>query len=162
MTDQLTERIIGCCFTVHRMLGPGFPEKVYQSALLVKLQAARFLVERGRRFRVLFEEEPVGEFQVDLLIDSRVILEVKAVTGPMPKLFAAQLLAYLKAAKLPVGLLVNFGNPSCQVKRVVWSSAESPALSAKSVLKSAESAASSAKSVSQNLRNQTGDPVISQ
>ena len=120
--DQLTRQIIGCCFNVHRALGPGFPEKVYQSALAMSIRAAHLSVERERRFKVLFGEVPAGEFQVDILVEGRVVLEVKAVTGVMPKVFAAQLLAYLKAAELAVGLLVNFGNPSCQVKRVVLSS----------------------------------------
>ena len=74
---------------------------------------------------VMFDGVQIGEFHVDLLIEGRVILEVKAVTGVMPKVFEAQLLAYLKAAKKPVGLLVNFGNPSCQVKRLALSSAKS-------------------------------------
>lgn len=119
--ESLTERIIGCCFEVHRVLGPGFPEKVYQSALVSTMRRAALSVERERRFDVTFDGSTVGEFQVDFLIEGRVILETKAVTGAMPKVFAAQLLAYLKAAQLPVGLLVNFGNTSCQVKRVVFS-----------------------------------------
>ena len=123
--DPVTERIIGHCFRVHRTLGPGFPEKVYQAALFMELEKMRFQVQRERAYNVLFENEPVGQFHVDLLVDKSVIVEVKAVTGPMPTVFSAQLLAYLKAAQLPVGLLVNFGNPSCQVKRVVLSSAKS-------------------------------------
>ena len=123
--DLLTEKIIGCCFRIHRELGPGFPEKVYQSALGASLRAVGLSVETERYFDVFFEGKTVGEFRVDLLIESGVILEVKAVTGIMPKVYAAQLLAYLKAARLPVGLLSNFGNPSCQVKRIVHSSAKS-------------------------------------
>ena len=137
--DQTTGRIIGCCFAVHGELGPGFPEKVYQAALAMSLESADFRVERERRFRVLFDRKPVGDFQVDLLIKGCVVLEVRAVVGPMPGVFAAQLLAYLKAAQMPVGLLVNFGNPSCQVKRVSLSSAKSV----------------------QNLRNQPGMLVSS-
>ena len=119
--DQLTRQTIGCCFTVHRQLGPGFPEKVYQAALVESLRAVNLSVEREHRFEVVFEGTPIGEFYVDLLVDHRVVLEVKAVTGMMPRVFAAQLLAYLKAAELPVGLLVNFGNPSCEVKRLSMS-----------------------------------------
>ena len=132
--DQLTRQIIGCCFRVHRQLGPGFPEKIYQAALVEGMATATLSVERERRFQVSFDDAPVGDFYVDLLVDHRVIVEVKAVTGTMPRVFEAQLLAYLKAAQLPVGLLVNFGNVSCQVKRVSFS-----ALSAKSMMKSAES-----------------------
>lgn len=133
--DQLTRRAIGCCFQVHNALGPGFPERVYQSALEKRFKVAHLLIERERRFTVLFEGEPVGDFQVDFLIERRLILEVKAVVGAMPKVFTAQLLAYLKAAGVPVGLLVNFGNPSCQLKRMTCASMES-ALSVKSAVKS--------------------------
>ena len=138
--DEMTEQIIGCCFRVHTALGPGFPEKVYQAALTESLRASDLSVEEERSFKVLFEGTQVGTFRVDLLIENRVVVEVKAVTGMLPKVFAAQVLAYLKAADMPVGLLVNFGNASCQVKRISFSSAKSAlSLSAKSILKSAES-----------------------
>ncbi len=116
--DQLTQRVIGCCFRVHRELGPGFPEKIYRSALALSLTKEGVAVEQERRFRVSFDGNIVGEFQLDLLVENRVVLEVKAVTGILPIVFRSQVLAYLKAAGLPVGLLVNFGNPSCQIKRL--------------------------------------------
>src|SRR3989338_6963680 len=142
--DQLTKRGIGCCFAVHNSLGPGFPERVYQSALAISLKKAGLAVERERRFPVAFEGQIVGDFHADLLIEQRLIIEVKAVTGAMPKVFDAQLLAYLKAATVPVGLLVNFGNQSCEVKRLVFATTEQ-VLSAESALRDASSAA--------NLRN---------
>lgn len=116
--DPLTERVIGCCFSVHRELGPGFPERVYHKALEKALGGARIIYASQKLFRVSFRGTPVGSFQVDLLVEGRVVVEVKAVTGMMPKVFEAQVLAYLKAAKLPVALLVNFGNASCQVRRL--------------------------------------------
>jgi GxxExxY protein len=119
--DEITRKIIGCCFKVHNALGPGFPEKVYQAALAISLQEQGLIVERERRFTVSFDENAVGEFHVDLLVQRCVIVEVKAVTGVMPKVFRTQLLAYLKAANVPAGLLVNFGNPGCEVKRVTFS-----------------------------------------
>ncbi len=138
--DELTERVIGCCFKVHRELGPGFPEKVYQAALLESLRSTGVLVVRERRFQVQFEGVLVGQFQVDFVVEERVILELKAVTGPLPNVFQAQLMAYLKAAALTVGLLVNFGNISCQVKRIMAPSALSvlsvKSLSVKSAFKS--------------------------
>ena len=131
-SDPLTAQIIGCAFSVHRALGPGFPERVYQAALAASLTAAGLSVELERRFKVAFQKTIVGEFQVDLLVGGRAVVEVKAVIGAMPKVFGAQVLAYLKAAGLPVGLLVNFGNTSCQVKRFSLSSAKSETKSAKS------------------------------
>lgn len=120
--DPLTERVIGCCFKIHRQLGPGLPEKIYHNALRLALKKAGLNLQSGKRYSVSYEDTKVGEFQVDLLIEDRVVLEVKAVTGMMPKVFEAQVLAYLKAARLPIGLLVNFGNKSCQIRRLVASS----------------------------------------
>ena len=117
--DQLTEQIIGCCFKVHKELGPGFPERIYQSALEQALKESRIPFTSEKAFRVNFQDVQVGSFKVDLLVESRVVVEVKAVTGLLPKVFEAQVVAYLKAADLPVGLLVNFGNISCQVRRLV-------------------------------------------
>jgi len=133
-SDNLTEQIIGCCFRVHRALGPGFPEKVYQTALVAAVRNSGLSADEERSFEVTFEGKRVGAFRVDLLIDGRVLLEVKAVTGMLPRIFAAQVLAYLKAAQLPVGLLVNFGNESCQIKRLSLSSIGA-ALSAKSAFR---------------------------
>ncbi len=134
-SDTQTRTVIGCCFQVHRALGPGFPERIYEAALVECLKPTGLSVDRQRRFQVEFAGAKVGEFQIDLLIGGRVIVEVKAVAGPLPKVFTSQLVAYLKAAGLPVGLLVNFGNPSCEVKRLGYS----PDQSAKSVMKSAKS-----------------------
>ena len=121
--DQLTEQIIGCCFVIHRELGPGFPERVYQNALENSLEEAGISFAREKEFRVRFRGASVGSFKVDLLVEQRVVVEIKAVTGMLPKVFEAQVLAYLKAAQLPVGLLVNFGNTSCQVRRLLFRSA---------------------------------------
>ena len=130
--DPLTRQIIGCAFEVHRALGPGFPERVYRTALATSLTAAGLSVEPERRFKVTFQKAIVGEFQVDLFVGGRAVVEVKAIIGTMPKVFGAQVLAYLKAADVPVGLLVNFGNTSCQVRRFSLSSAKSPTKSAES------------------------------
>ena len=119
--DEITRRVIGCCFKVHNALGPGFPEKVYQAALIIALEEQGLAVERERRFAVSFAEHVVGEFHVDVFVEQSVIVEIKSVTGMIPKVFRAQLLAYLKAANISAGLLVNFGNTSCQVKRVTFS-----------------------------------------
>lgn len=117
--NELTKRIIGCCFTVHRELRPGFPEQVYHRALELALQKAGLGFESGKRLRVSYQGAEVGEFRVDVLVEKQVLVEIKAVTGMLPKVFSSQVIAYLKAARLPVGLLVNFGNVSCQVRRFV-------------------------------------------
>lgn len=116
--DTLTKKIIGCCFEVHSSLGPGFLEKIYSKALQIQLksQSIQFLAEK--EFNVYFKEQFIGQFRCDLFIENTVIVELKSVTGIMPKLFQSQLLSYLKASNIKTGLLINFGNPSCEIKRL--------------------------------------------
>jgi GxxExxY protein len=116
--DILTERIIGLCFEIHNKLGPGFPEKIYHNALIVLLKKHKVKFETEKQFSVEFESVKVGEFRCDLIIEEELILELKAVEGNMPKLFSDKMIAYLKAADMLRGLLVNFGNASCVVKRI--------------------------------------------
>lgn len=121
--DPLTERIISCCFKVYTELGPGFTEKVYHNAMIVILGKEGLQYETGKRYPVAFQNRKVGQLVVDLLVENKVIVEIKAVTVYFPEVFKYQVISYLKAAKLNVGLLVNFGNKSCQIKRFINSSA---------------------------------------
>lgn len=116
--DELTHKIIGCCYAVHTALGPGFIEKIYAKALQIQLRKTGLAYETEKEFNVFFNEEFVGKFRCDLFIENKVIVELKSVTGYIPKLFENQLLSYLKASKIQTGLLVNFGNASCEIKRV--------------------------------------------
>lgn len=116
--DSLTEKIIGCCFTVHRELGPGYPEKIYARALQIELDKEKIKFQQEREFNVYFSEQKIGKFRCDLFIENQVIVELKSVTGFIPKLFQSQLLSYLKASKIKTGLLINFGNTSCEIKRL--------------------------------------------
>lgn len=117
--DKLTEKIIGCCFEVHGELGPGFNEKVYQRALKEVLEKNGIEFEEERIFNVNFRGKKVGSLKTDLLVENKVIVELKAVMGIMPKVFEQQVIAYLKATGLKVALLVNFGNKSCKVRRIM-------------------------------------------
>jgi GxxExxY protein len=116
--DILTEKIIGCCFKVHSSLGPGFIEKIYAKALQHQLRSENLQFEAEKEFNVFFDDQLVGKFRCDLFIEKEVIVELKSVTGFIPKLFQSQLLSYLKASEVKTGLLINFGNPSCEVKRL--------------------------------------------
>jgi GxxExxY protein len=116
--DKLTEKIIGCCFSVHRDLGPGFNEKIYSKALQVILENEKIIFVAEKEFVVVFKERIVGKFRCDLLIENSVIVELKSVTGYQPKLFQNQLISYLKTSKIKTGLLINFGNSSCEIKRL--------------------------------------------
>jgi GxxExxY protein len=117
-SDPLTAKIIGCCFTVHSELGPGFNEKIYSKALQIVLIKEKLSFVAEKEFSVYFEEKQVGKFRCDLLVENSVIVELKSVTGYSPKLFHNQVISYLKASKIKKGLLINFGNTSCEVKRI--------------------------------------------
>jgi GxxExxY protein len=117
--DPLTEKIIGYCFAVHRELGPGFNEKIYSNALQILLVKEHMSFIAEKEFVVTFENKTVGKFRCDLFIENSVIVELKSATGGyLPKLFQTQLISYLKASKIKTGLLINFGNTSCEVKRL--------------------------------------------
>ena len=116
MTDnELTEKIIACAFKVHRALGPGFSEKVYENAMRVELTRQGVKVRKQVPIQVHYDGEVVGEFVPDLWIDEQVLVELKAVLA-LQKDHEVQLVNYLTATKVDTGLLINFG-PSVEIKR---------------------------------------------
>jgi len=119
-TDSITERIIGCSFEIHRELGPGFNEKIYHNALRLLLDQKGLRYETEKEFEVLYQNKKIGSFRADLVAEGKVIVEIKSLAGNIPTIFEHQLISYIKAAALHVGLLINFGNKSCQVKRIVF------------------------------------------
>jgi GxxExxY protein len=119
-TDSITERIIGCCFEVHRELGPGFNERIYHNALRLLFDQKGLQYETEKEFEVSYLKKKVGSFKADLVVEDEVIVEIKSLAGNIPTVFEYQLISYLKASELHVGLLANFGNKSCQIKRVVF------------------------------------------
>ena len=117
--DPLTEKIIACCFKVHLELGPGFNEKIYHNALKLALQGADLSYQTEKEFPVHFQDKKVGTLKLDLIVENKVILELKALIGNMPEVFKYQLLSYLKISNIKIGLLVNFGNKSCHIQRFI-------------------------------------------
>ena len=111
----LTEKIIGCAFKVHNALGSGFLEKVYANALRLELVNSGLSVRQQEPIAVCYEGQVVGEYYADLWVDERVIVEIKAVVT-LDKSHESQLVNYLVATGVDVGLLINFGS-SVQVKR---------------------------------------------
>lgn len=114
--DALTERIIGCAFKVANTLGPGFLEKVYENALAHELHMASLPVIQQQPIQVHYDGVLVGDFIADLVVEGTVILELKA-TRDFTDFYAAQCLNYLKATKLSVCLLLNFGKAKLEVRR---------------------------------------------
>ena len=116
---EITEKIIGAAFEVHRELGPGFLEKVYETALVRELGSLGVRVRPQAEIAVHYKGQPVGVYYADLLVDDAVICEIKAAEG-LSRAHEAQLLHYLKATGVKVGLLLNFGSHRLQVKRMVF------------------------------------------
>jgi GxxExxY protein len=115
---DLTEKIIGAFYRVSNTLGYGFSEKVYENALAIELRKLGLKVEQQARIVVYYEGEVVGEYQADLVVNGVVIVELKAVRQLADE-HEAQLLNYLKATPIEVGLLLNFG-PKADIKRKVY------------------------------------------
>jgi len=116
--QELTEGILAAAFKVQNSLGCGFLEKVYENALVVELSRSGLRLEQQKNLQVKYEGVVVGEYQADLVVNGRVIVECKAVSQLDP-VHEAQLLNYLKATGTRVGLLLNFGRPKVQYRRFV-------------------------------------------
>lgn len=115
---ELTERILAAGFKALNTLGAGFLGKVYENALIVKLRNCGLSVENQRVFATRYEGMVVGDYQADLVVSGKVIVECKAVTALDP-VHGAHLMNYLKASGIRVGLLMNFGRPKLQYRRLV-------------------------------------------
>ncbi|MBN8820738.1 MULTISPECIES: GxxExxY protein [unclassified Spirosoma] len=113
--DNLTHQIIAAAYAVHNTLGPGFLEKVYENALSVELHNRGISVVQQVNIPVFYQRVQVGDYVADMLVDGNVLIELKAVEAIHPK-HEAQLVNYLTATGLDVGLLINFGS-SVKVKR---------------------------------------------
>ncbi|MBT4120568.1 MAG: GxxExxY protein [Candidatus Magasanikbacteria bacterium] len=116
--SDLTKKIIGLAMQVHNEIGPGYQESIYHNAMIVILEKEGYMFETEKEIDVFFQKKLVGSFRLDLLIENRAVVELKAVVGEMPKIFKTQTISYLKASNIEVGLLINFGNPSLDVKRL--------------------------------------------
>ena len=116
--NDITYKIYGAIYEVNRILGPGFLEKVYENALLIELHETGLKTENQVPIEVKYKGYSVGNYIADLLVEEKVIIELKTVEN-ITKLHEAQLLNYLKATGVKVGLLVNFQNKKAQIKRMV-------------------------------------------
>jgi len=105
---ELTEKIIGCAITVHRSLGAGYVEAIYENALCVELLKAGLTFERQKAVPVSYKSVLVGEHRIDILVDGIVVVELKAVSE-LTDQHVSQLMSTMKAASAEVGLLMNFG-----------------------------------------------------
>ncbi|HPR17476.1 MAG TPA: GxxExxY protein [Candidatus Cloacimonadota bacterium] len=105
----LSSDIIQCFYEVYNELGRGYLESVYQNALMVRFQERFIPAEKEKKIDVYFHEQIVGKFRADIIVDDRIILEIKAVKA-ITEEHEAQLLNYLRATRIEVGLILNFGD----------------------------------------------------
>jgi GxxExxY protein len=116
--NDLSRRIIGVAIDVHKKLGPGFQEKIFEEALLKEFQKSGIGYEKQKVVRVEYNGVNLGNQRIDLLVDGEVILEIKACTKIIP-IYRDQLISYLKTANKKLGLILNFGRRRLEIKRVV-------------------------------------------
>ena len=117
---ELTYKIIGILYKVHSNLGCGFTERIYQRAIEIELKNENIPYETEKEIEVKYNDQMIGRIRLDLVINNKVIVELKAVER-LPKVFREQLISQLKASPYEVGLLVNFGTPKLQYVRLVRS-----------------------------------------
>ncbi len=115
--DELTRRIIQCVIRVHQVLGPGFLEGIYKNSLVMELRKNGLRFEVEKEVVIAYDGEEVGRYRLDLLVEKRVIVELKTV-DELSRSHYAQVRAYLKAAGLRRGLLVNFSKSLADYRRV--------------------------------------------
>ena len=121
--DDVTYAINGAVFEVNKILGPGFLEKVYENALFLELSKRGIKAQNQVPINVLYKDHQVGEYVADLFVEDRVIVELKTV-DKLEKIHEAQLLNYLKATGINVGLLINFRHEKAEIKRFVLNLSE--------------------------------------
>ena len=115
--NSITEKIIGCSYNVSNALGCGFLEKVYENALAHDLKKIGLKVLQQHPIKVFYDNAVVGEYVADLFVENCVIVEIKALRN-LEEAHISQCLNYLKATKIKIGLVINFGKPCVEIKRV--------------------------------------------
>jgi GxxExxY protein len=115
--EELTGKILEACFEVSRELGSGFLESVYEKALLIALWEKGLQARAQAPLSVYFREQAVGEFFADIMVEDKIIVELKSAKAIAPE-HQAQLINYLKATGIEIGLLVNFGSPRLDFKHM--------------------------------------------
>jgi len=115
--DEITYKIIGCAMKVHRFLGNGFQEVIYQRALAIEMKKQGLAFQRELEIPLFYEEQPIGSRRVDFLVEDAVMVELKALVR-LEDVHLAQGLNYLVAYNVDRGLLVNFGAQSLEIKRL--------------------------------------------
>jgi len=107
--NKVTEKIIGCAIEVHKTLGPGLLESIYENALCIELSGANLNFEQQKVLPLKYKGHSIGEFRIDLVVENAVVVEIKSVERHDP-VFEAQVLSYMKLGDYKLGLLINFNS----------------------------------------------------
>lgn len=107
--NKITEKIIGCCIEVHKALGPGLLEAVYEKALCIELEEQGINFEKQKILPVKYKHQDIGEFRIDIVVENSIVVEQKSVERFDP-VFESQILSYMKLGKYKLGLLINFNS----------------------------------------------------
>ena len=116
--SELTGKIIGCAMDVHRILGNGFQEKIYQRALAIEMTYQGISFSQEHEMNIIYKGTHIGTRRVDFFVEGRIMLEIKAVIK-LEDVHLAQAINYIEIYRLPIGLLINFGSRSLEFKRVM-------------------------------------------
>ena len=116
--ESLSKKIIWAAIKVHKELGPGFLENIYEEALKVELSKNQINYETQKEVKIEYRDAEVGTHRLDMIVEDQIIVELKAIKEVLDVHFA-QLRSYLKATELKVGLLFNFAKPALEIKRIV-------------------------------------------
>ncbi len=116
--SELTGKIIGCAMEVHKILGNGFQEVIYQRALAIEMNRQGLDYSREHEMEIFYKEENIGTRRVDFFVEGKIMVELKAIIL-LEDVHLAQAINYLEAYNMDIGLLINFGSRSLQFKRVM-------------------------------------------
>lgn len=117
-TNELTKSIIGCAYEVSNTLGSGFLEKVYENSMLIELRSKGIQVTQQVPFKITYKGAIVGDYYADLIVENKVLLEIKSVRA-IDKAHIAQCINYLSAANLNLALLLNFAKSRVEIRRII-------------------------------------------
>ena len=116
--SEITGKIIGCAQKVHKILGNGFQEVIYQRALQIEFIKEGLIFEREKEMPIIYDEQQIGTRRVDFLVDKDIMVELKAITK-LEDVHKSQLINYIETYKVRLGLLLNFGSKSLEVRRYI-------------------------------------------
>lgn len=114
--EELTHQIIGCAYQVYNILGFGFLESIYKKAMVIELNKINLKVEQEKPLKIYYDNQVIGDFYLDLLVEEKIIVELKSVQN-LVKEHEVQLVNYLNGLQIEIGLLINFGLDGVEIKR---------------------------------------------